>query len=222
MSSKPISERALLNDNGDKNLYVGTGITHAVLDVMLSLTDPTGDASVEIGIKEGNNTTWLIKNILLDEIESVKTVEKLVVSAGQAVVVKRTSGNRDVSVLASGIEEQNPVVYTQATGLVGEGTITSGNAAIGLIAPSPSAIEYVNTMVTVYNTDTSTPALVRIFNTSSPNPIDSMASVVVSVDPRDTLIVNNIIVKPGNYLSIKSTGATIEWGVIGVAITPQP
>lgn len=222
MSSRPISARAILDSASAKDLHSASGVTHAVLDIMLSLTDPSDEVSVEIGIKTGSTTTWLIKNILLDEIESVKTVEKLVLRVGQTVVARRTSGDINVSVLVSGLEEQNPVVHVNSTGLLNSGTSASTTLINCYTAPQSSVIEYMNTMVTIHNPNANTPTIVRIFNLPTTTPADADASVVVSVDPKDTIIINNIILKPLDILSLKSTGASVDWGAIGVGIISQP
>lgn len=224
MASTPISTNKNLSNNTEIVIYSVSGtVSHSVIDVSLSTVSDSNTTHVSLYIRKPGSSTSIpiVQNIVLDDIENTKEILKLILSPGDTLVAKRTSGGNTVSVNVSGIEETHPLVATTETGLVESGQGTGNSTVVMFEAKDSSIVKYYNTYITLHNKNASTEAEVELYNFSNTNPTPSDVAMRVHIDPQDTVIITNTILKPEHFLLVNPKGAQIDYAIMAVAIKPD-
>lgn len=217
-----VSKFALTAAGGAQEVYFcPAGKSHAVLDLTVFKNGFTGSSVIGVALTTESNPAALTSlNFLVDDIELVNEVNsaelnKLIVGQGERVYVKVMSGS-DINVRLSGVEENNASVLK--AGKLAAASI-AGTAQTKVYENLLAGAGYVSGSLTIYNSDALNTAEVQVWITSGAAPAASDKLVNIKVTPKDTTIMENLLLSPNEKIFVQSNQANTEYFLTGMCVS---
>lgn len=216
----PVISKFLLTEQVATQVYsCPAGKTHAILDVSFFKDNDALDSLIAIAVTESSDPSSLTTvDYFIDDIQLIGSVNfaelnKLVVGEGQKVYIKVLSGP-DVSVRLAGVEENNPKVLK--AGRLGAVAVPSVNQTQIFHNDTPASA-YTAASLTVFNTDVND-CIVEGWITNSATPSAGDKFIKLAIPSEDTVIVEAMLLAPGERIFFKSDKANTEYFIVGTVI----
>lgn len=216
----PVISKFLLTVNNPVQVYsCPAGKTHAILDVSFFRDSDVGDSLIGIAVSDSNDASSLSTvDYFIDDIELIGSVNfaelnKLVVGAGQKVYIKVLQGP-NVSIRLAGVEENNPKVL-KAGRLAAMATPTLNQTQL-YHNDTPNAA-YTAASLTIFNVNTEE-CVVEGWITSSTSPSAGDKFIKLAIPGQDTVIIEAMLLAPGERIFFKSNRALTEYFIVGTVI----
>ncbi|QXN70605.1 hypothetical protein AGENTSMITH_201 [Bacillus phage vB_BspM_AgentSmith] len=216
----PVISKFLLTEQVATQVYsCPAGKTHAILDVSFFKDNEDLDSLIAIAVTESSDPSSLSTvDYFIDDIELIGSVNfaelnKLVVGEGQKVYIKVLSGP-DVSVRLAGVEENNPKVLK--AGRLGAVAVPSVNQTQIFNNDTPASA-YTAASLTVFNTDAND-CIIEGWITNSTTPSAGDKFIKLAIPSHDTVIVEAMLLAPGERIFFKSDKVNTEYFIVGTVI----
>lgn len=216
----PVISKFLLTLNNPVQVYsCPAGKTHAILDVSFFRDSDVGDSRIAIAVSDSASAGSLSTvDYFIDDIELIGSVNfaelnKLVVGAGQKVYIKVLQGP-DVSIRLAGVEENNPKVL-KAGRLAAMATPNTNQTLI--YHNNTPASAYTAASLTIFNVNAAE-CVVEGWITSSATPSAGDKFIKLTIPSNDTVIVEAMLLAPGERVFFKSNRNLTEYFIVGTVI----
>lgn len=196
------------------------GKTHAIVDLSFLKDDLTTSSLIAVYLAAESNPAALTSvDSFIDDIELVGTqnsveLSKVVVGQGQRLYVGLVTGTA-ISVRVSGMEENNAFIL--GAGRLAASSV-AGTAQVQLWHNNAPTTAYASVSITAYNSSSTTEAVTELWVSDTDTPTAARKVMNARLTPQDTTIVENVTMRPGERLYVRSSVANAEYFVNGVII----
>lgn len=231
MATTPITKSVLLDDNDYKKLHECDALllySYSMIDLTISKSTDNDTVEMEVILTNRDSgflpEDYLIRTLTLTPDEPVKSVSKIILGPGNKLFIRRKSSNSAaVNVFVHGLDDTTSVVLSggtnPATGDIKGGTTSNTSlTSIGYTHPLATAAIYTSAALYLNNNEDED---IDVSVAVGPN-LPSPKSYEVTVHARDTAILKNIMLKPGDRVYISVTSGLIGYKLNGLAVKPPP
>lgn len=217
----PVVSKVAPNTNTPVEVYYcPPGKSHAVVDISVLKPGFTGTSLIGLAVTTAADPATLTSvDYFIDDIELLNTVNsaevhKVIVGSGQRIYAKLMSGDA-FNLRLTGVEENNSSVL--AAGRLAAMSVPSTNQT-KIYETLTSGVSYVSGSLTIYNSDAVNQADVLVWVTSGASPSAGDQCSAVRINATDTVIIENMMLKPEEKIFVQSTQANTEYFFMGMVV----